>query len=264
MHTRWKAWLIGGLVLTGMCLAGAVGRSEVVPVGVFSEMDLSQELPDGWTEGALAAAYKKTEYKLVRSDRGSVVRAQSRDGASFLATERRVDLATHPILEWHWKIESIIEEGRVRVEARDDTPANLYVTFDHDGLSLFHRLRIMAMYALGYDAIPKRALVYTWANEAAVNTAFPNPKAPWLYQVIVQSGPARAGTWQTERRNVRADYRRVFGEEPPPVQRIAFITDTETTDSEVTAYYGDVVFRAASSDSLRVDTTLRVRSDNPK
>jgi len=264
--THWLYWGIGALLLIGVFRFGRgqdIGQRspDVVPVGRFSEMDPSQSLPDGWTLGSLAAAYKKTEYDLVPLDRGTVVRARSSKGISYLATQCRVNLAEHPILEWRWKIESIIEKGDVRVRAQDDTPANLFVTFDYDGLTLLQRLKVVALHALGYDAIPKRGLIYTWANRAPHNAAFLNSQASWIYQVVVQSGSTHAGTWQTERRNVRADYRRIFGEEPPPVQRIAVLTDTETTDSEATAYYGDIVFRAALPDSVAVDTTLHVQKD---
>jgi hypothetical protein len=45
---------------------------------------------------------------------------------------------------------------------------------------------------------------------------------------------------------VRDDYRRLFGEEPPPVNGIAVMTNTGHTEESVTAYYGDIVFRADS------------------
>ena len=53
----------------------------------------------------------------------------------------------------------------------------------------------------------------------------------------------------TERRNVRADYRRIFGEEPPPVDGVALMTNTGHTEEPLTAYYGDIMFRSAPSDS---------------
>lgn len=259
-------WVVGALLLIGAFRFGK-GQNvdqrppDVVPVGVFSEMDPSQTLPEGWTVGSMAAAHKETEYELVHSERGGVVRARSRESTSYLARKCRVVLTEHPVLEWRWKIEDIIEEGNVHVRVQDDAPANLLVTFDYDGLDLLHRLKIVAMHALGYDTIPKRGLIYTWANRASLHTAFPNSQVPWIYQVVVQSGSTDVGTWQTERRNVRADYRRIFGEEPPPVQRVALVTDTESTDGEVTAYYGDIVFRAAPPESSVVDTTLHVQRD---
>ena len=45
------------------------------------------------------------------------------------------------------------------------------------------------------------------------------------------------------------DYRAAFGGDPPPVNGIAIMTDTDNTNGEAAAYYGDIVFRA--KDSIR-------------
>jgi hypothetical protein len=49
------------------------------------------------------------------------------------------------------------------------------------------------------------------------------------------------------------DYRTAFGDDPPPVNSIAIMTDTDNTDGEATAYYGDIVFRAADTSANDVD-----------
>ena len=41
-----------------------------------------------------------------------------------------------------------------------------------------------------------------------------------------------------EKRNVFEDYRRVFGQDPPKVDAIAIMTDTDKTGEEAVAYYG--------------------------
>ena len=63
-----------------------------------------------------------------------------------------------------------------------------------------------------------------------------------------------------ERRNVHADYRRAFGEVPPPVNGIHIITDTDDTREFATACYGDVVAR--SSPSVRNDDPDRSDLEN--
>jgi hypothetical protein len=58
--------------------------------------------------------------------------------------------------------------------------------------------------------------------------------------IAVQSGPARAGEWLTERRDILADFRRAFGEEPPRIGAIAIMTDTDNTGAAATAWYDDL------------------------
>jgi hypothetical protein len=58
--------------------------------------------------------------------------------------------------------------------------------------------------------------------------------------VAVESGTERVGEWLVERRNVLADYRRLFGEEPPAVGAIAIMTDTDNTGASAEAWYDDL------------------------
>ncbi len=44
---------------------------------------------------------------------------------------------------------------------------------------------------------------------------------------------------------LKADYVLAFGRQPPPVVGIAIMTDTDNTGEEATAYYGDIILKAA-------------------
>lgn len=239
-----------------MIVLGGAGWSvegdggNIVPVGRFSEMDSETEIPEGWRSLSLAAVYETTDYNLVTTPAGVVGRARSEGGASAIGTPVSVDLTEHPILEWHWKIESIVEGANARIGPRDDCPACVFVTFEYNDLSLAHRLKLVAYQALGYDEVPRRAIVYTWANRGERYTTFPDPHVAWMRQLVVQSGSTRAGRWMHERRNVRADYRRIFGESPPPVEGVGVMTHTNKTNGEATSYYGDIVFRSSPDDSV--------------
>jgi len=190
----------------------------------------------------------RTDYQLVRHDSTVVVQATSDGGASGLVTRRSIDLNTYPILEWRWKVNRVLDAGDATRKSGDDYPARIYVTFDYDGLGLGGRLKHKALQLLGYDDIPTRALNYLWASTAPRGQFLPNPYTDWVMMLPVQSGPEHVGTWKTERRNVLEDYRTAFGEDPPPVNGIAIMTDTDDTGESATAYYGDIVFKRAPDD----------------
>ena len=228
--------------------------SGVVRIAPFSDMTPGWTLSKGWQRVSMAAAYDTTE-------QGTVLRAHSNTGASGVGTRRRIDLTTHPVMEWQWKVEDIVHKGKAGVKGRHDFPARIYVSFDYDGLSLLKRLKLTALRALGFEAVPRRALVYAWANRVPRDSVVRSPYVEWLRQLAVRSGSTDVGTWVTERRNVRADYRRIFGEEPPPVDGIALMTNTEHTGEPVTAYYGDIVFRADTASALPDSTTARAARD---
>lgn len=224
---------------------------ELVRVGNFSEQDSSQALPDRWAPISLAKGDTKTQYDLVNAGSTTVVRARSDGGAAGLATERRIDLTEYPILEWRWKVDSVVADGNARTEAGDDYPARIYVTFDYDDLGFGDRMKLAALRALGYDEIPARALNYIWANQVERGTVLENAFTDWVMMVAVRSGSRHVGEWHTERRNVLQDYRDAFGEDPPPVNGVALMTDTDNTNGEATAYYGDIVFRKKEGEAPR-------------
>ena len=63
--------------------------------------------------------------------------------------------------------------------------------------------------------------------------------------VAVRSGRDGTGKWQSESRDVLADYRRIFGEEPGTADAVAIMTDTDNTGTKVEAWYGDLAFSPA-------------------
>ena len=108
----------------------------------------------------------------------------------------------------------------------------------------FDRAAYEALQALGYDQIPTRALNYIWASRVEKGTVLQIPFTDWVQMVAVESGSTNVGTWVTEQRNIRKDYRQAFGEEPPPINGLAIMTDTDNTGESATAYCGNIVARS--------------------
>ena len=226
---------------------GLAARPPLV-VGAFSRMTPGGSFADGWVPLRLGDARPST-YTRVRAPASAragggavVVRARADDSASGLIRRVRVDLAATPVLAWRWKVDGVIARGDVTRRDGDDYPARIYVTFDYPAsrLSLGDRVKYRALRALGYRDVPTRALNYIWANRAGETEIVPNPFTDWVQMVPVESGPANAGRWRDARRNVAADYRAAFGEEPPAITGIAIMTDADNTGGAATAYYGDI------------------------
>jgi len=62
---------------------------------------------------------------------------------------------------------------------------------------------------------------------------------------VVDSGRAGIGQWQQHRRDVQADFRLAFGEEPGPISSVALMTDTDNTRTRLTAWYGPLQMELA-------------------
>lgn len=240
--SRLGSLLLGTLLVGG--LLGAVFGLPPLRVGDFSAEAPSATLPEGWSRIRFGENDASTRYELVRGDSAVVLRAESENGASGLITRPSVDLERYPVLEWRWKVEALPADADITTKTADDAAARLYVTFDYDGLGLYDRLKLMLLRQVGYSEAPSRALNYLWASHHERGTVQPSAYTDQIMMMPVRSGSTRVGTWVHERRNVLRDYRRAFGEDPPPVNGIALMTDTDNTGGRAAALYGDIVFRA--------------------
>ena len=61
-----------------------------------------------------------------------------------------------------------------------------------------------------------------------------------MHTIVVEGGRARLGQWLAYERDVVADYRAAFGEDPPPISGVAIMTDADNTGDRASAWFGDV------------------------
>ena len=208
-----------GVLRIVLCLsvtAGA-GVAGAESVEVLRDGDVA-----GWEEKVFEG---KTRYETVRQDGRTVVRATSRGTASGLYLRGRIDLEKTPILRWTWRVEGSLGEIDERTRAGDDYAARVYVIRSHP-VFLWRT----------------RAVNYVWASAQAEGATWPNAYTDASRNVAVHSGEEDAGRWVEERRDVRADFRELFGESVRHVDAVAIMTDTDNTGGAAVAYYGDITF----------------------
>lgn len=181
--------------------------------------DFEKGLGSHWTVKSFKG---ETMYRVVDDNGNRVLQADSRGTASGLVRKIDLDPRETPILTWRWKVAGTIAQGDERTKAGDDYAARVYVIFPH-------------------WFFPKtRTLNYIWANRLPQGEFLPNAYTGNAMMVAVRSGSEQAGQWLSERRDIVADYRRAFGEEPPRIGAIAVMTDTDGTGSTAMAWYDDL------------------------
>ncbi len=62
--------------------------------------------------------------------------------------------------------------------------------------------------------------------------------------MALRSGTKDAGRWVGEKRDIRADFRQLFGEDIAHIDAVALMTDTDNRGQSATAWYGDIYFTA--------------------
>ena len=210
----------------------------------FSVLKAGGPLPGELKPWDFAGGLKPTRYSLVADDGVVVLRAEAQASASGIVRELNVDPRAYPILAWRWKVMNLVERGDLHSKAGDDFSARVYITFDLDPATLAagERMQVGLARLVYGDKVPSAALCYVWDRKSPRDTFAPNAYTGRVRMIVAESGAAQVGQWTGVRRNVRDDYRRAFGGEPPAVTSVIVSTDTDNTGETVTTYYGDLSF----------------------
>lgn len=202
------------VALSFLCLYGPAVDAGEIAVGRFAEEGLA-----GWEVKEFKGL---TRYRLVEEEGRRVLLAEADGSASGLVKKIAFDPAEYRYLRWHWKIEKTVAQGDERTKAGDDYAARVYVIFP------------------GRFFWQTRALNYIWANRLPAEGFVANAFTANAMLLAVRSGPDQAGQWLEENRDLVADYRRVFGSDPPRAGAVAIMTDTDNTGGRARAWYGDI------------------------
>jgi len=218
---------------------------EVFYAGRFSVANPGDKLPAGWQPFIFKNIDAHTSYSLVKDGDTPVIQAVSKASCSGLIRKSRINPEKYPIIQWRWKAANIYRKGDITKKEGDDSPARIWITFEHDPgkAGLIERAKLKLAQLVYGGCPPCGALVYIWASKAPVGTISSNPRTDRVKMIVVESGKDSLNTWITEERNIFDDYVAAFGVKPPMISGIAIMTDSDNTKESATAFYGDILFR---------------------
>lgn len=210
-----------GITGISLCLAAsALFANEKIAVGEFSKGQLS-----GWEPKVFAG---KTQYQIAQDGNAKVLKAHSKQSASGLGRKIAIDLTKTPVLNWSWKIDKQLKGLNEQSKAGDDYAARVYVIVD-GGLFPWNT----------------KALNYVWSSNQNRNTTWGNAFLPKNAKMIAVRGQQdKTGIWHREKRNVRVDFKRVYGFDLKKIDGVAIMTDTDNSHGQTSAAYGDIYFTA--------------------
>jgi len=219
--------------------AGPV-RNEVVP---FSTGGRTGGLPEGWRLQVTRPDRPVTGYGLERIDERMAMHALASSSTSGVRCDVDIDLAERPWLRWEWRVDQVNPAATVADDDQDDCPARLVLGFAGDmaRLSLRDRLFSDQVELFTGEGLPFATLCYVWDGQAAPESVLPYARSSRIRYLVVESGSTGAGRWQAYRRNVVADYQRVYGEPPGRLIGVGVLTDSDDLKGSAEAWYGDLV-----------------------
>ena len=212
------ALLILGISLysLGLCFAD---EHKIIPIGEFSQQKTVEWLPEKFVN--------ETLYSISMVDGEMALKAVSQSSASGLIRKIRIDIEKFPFLNWRWRIENKLPGSFDETQkSGDDYAARIYVVVS-GGIAIWNT----------------RALNYVWAKNSPKGATWPNAFAKNnAVMAALRSSEAAISKWHTEKRNVREDFFNLFGKNVRFIDAVVLMTDTDNTQKEVTAYYGDIYF----------------------
>lgn len=164
-------------------------------------------------------------FEIVREGGGKRARAYTRDESTQIVRVNgesfQWNLKTHPRLAWEWRADKLPEGARESSSKTNDSGAAVYVTFGTDWLGR-----------------PK-SIKYTYSSTLPVGTM---AKYGPLRVIVASSGRDGLGQWKRIERDVVADYRAVFGGDPPdePIS-ITLWSDSDDTGSVAEVYFDNLI-----------------------
>lgn len=204
------------LVSTGPAWCGAM---DTLPVARFSRDGLS-----GWETQIFV---RETDYRIVRKGHRQVLCAHSMRSASGLTRTIEVDLQKTPYLNWSWKVDRVSHGMDEQSKSGDDFAARIFVTSRPALFDTTH------------------ALSYVWSADIPLGSVWSSPFAgDRIRMIAARSGDTSAGNWIHEKRNVRKDFTGAFGLDIRYISGVALMTDSDNSQSEARACYGDIYFSA--------------------
>jgi hypothetical protein len=229
----------------------------ILPLFVFSSVSLAQSeesaphlprfsemtsITDGWEPLEFPNIDQHSSYQLLVEDGVQVVKADTAGSASGLIARLNVQPQSSLILRWRWKVSNVFAKGDARSKSGDDYPARIYVAFEFqpDNAGFFERAKRKAVEVMFGETLPGNAINYIWANRLPIGEWVNNPYTDKTRMLAVSSGAEKAGDWVSLERDITADYRKAFGEEPPAIIGIAIMSDSDNTGEQASAWYGDI------------------------
>ncbi len=237
MSATYRAHLAAAL----LALAGVSEAGSLVPLDAGS--GTTPAAP--WFVAGLPMQKKPlTRFDIVELDGKRVLRVEA---------ERSYGNLVHPLpsaeagrfLSWRWRVDLPNDRADLRSRAGDDSAAEICVMFNLplQAVPFVDRQVVRLARSHSTELLPTATVCYVWDAHFPVGTVMDNAFTRRIRLIILRGADMAPKTWRIERRDVHADFLRLFGDEAtevPDIVGVGIGADADNTQSRSLAYVVDL------------------------
>lgn len=219
--------------ITGTAWAELCAPATGNALGGFASKDLAWEV-------FRVPGKQPTQYSIVQHGGQDAVQAIADASGSILRHHRRIEPQALGHVRFSWNVPKPAAEANQALTRIDDRPVRVVLAFDGDRSKFSMKNAMLSELSLMLtgEKMPFATMVYTWSRVAQAGEVIANDRTDRIRKLVIDSGEGRYDQWLSYERDIRADYRKVFGEEPGALLSMAVFTEGERNDGPVQAFYG--------------------------
>jgi hypothetical protein len=235
-----RSGLVVVALLLGICRAAGAAGPQLQPFGAVGGAPAAP-----WKVSGLPQQKKPyTKFSVVELDGKKALKVEADESYGNLV--HPLDYSTQSAkLAWQWRIDQPIEAADLREKSGDDTALKVCVFFDLsiDRIGFGERQLLRYARSQTEDPVPAATVCYVWDPHLPAGTDLENAFTRRMRYVVVRSGGDKLKQWVTERRDVAADFLRLFKGESDTVPKIigvAIGADADNTRSHSVGYVSGI------------------------
>ena len=148
-------------------------------------------------------------------------------------------------LAWRWRVDQLNTSSDLRTREGDDTTLKVCTLWDQalEHVPFVERQVLKIARTKTTEPIPAATVCYVWDSKLAEGTELHSPFTHRLRYIVLRSGE-RGRQWSAEKRDIGADFMRLFGDEVkelPPLIGVAVGADSDNTHTKSAGHVADVV-----------------------
>ena len=186
-----------------------------------------------------------TRFSVVDIDGKRAVKIEADESYGNLVHPVKMAAPAH--LAWSWRIEKPLEQADLREKRGDDTAVKVCVFFDMamENVPFADRQLLRLARSKTSDPVPTATICYVWDQKLPAGTAIDNAFTRRLRYIVVESGNDRLDRWVAEKRDLAADFTKLFSDENgtavPAIVGVAVGADSDNTKAHSVSYVSGLV-----------------------